>query len=316
MEAPNMRVRTAYELVRDAAASWWDPKAPTLGAALAFYTALSLSPIVLIVIAISGLVFGREAAQGHIVDQLRELVGTQGAQAIETMLAHAWEPTANILAIIVGVATLLIGATGVFAQLQDALNTTWEIEPPPGSGVLTLLKDRLLSLAMILGLGFLLLVSLVINAALNALTTYCGGLLPAEWSAILQVCSLLITFGVALIMFTLIFKFLPDAHIAWRDVWVGASITAALFMVGKYLIGLYLGLGAVGSSYGAAGSFVVLLLWLYYSTQILLFGAEITQAYANRLGHGVVPVHGRAGPHVGMRVAPAAPQVRNPNFGL
>jgi membrane protein len=304
-----MHLRTAYELVRDAGVSWWNHKAPTLGAALAFYTALSLSPILLIVIAISGLVFGREAAQGEIVGQLRGLVGTQGGEAIETMLAHAWEPTANIVALVVGIITLLVGATGVFAQLHDALNTIWEIKPRSGGGVLYLLKDHLLSFAMILGLGFLLLVSLVINAGLAGLTTYAGNIMPANWSVVLQICNFIVTYGVTLTMFALIFKFLPDAHITWRDVWIGAAITALLFISGNYLIGLYLGMGAVGSSYGAAGSFVVLLLWLYYSTQILLFGAELTQAYANRLGFGVVPADGAHSIHAGMRVATAGSQV-------
>jgi len=287
-----MRMRTTYDLLRDAGLAWWNRKAPRLGAALAFYTALSLSPILLIVISVSGLVFGEQAAQGQIVGQIRGLVGDEGAKAIEAMVANAWSPTTNLVAAAVGIATLLIGATGVFAQLQDALNTIWEVEPPPGNGIWVFLRDRLLSLAMILSLGFLLLVSLVVNAGLTAATTYFGSLMPANWNVVLQLLNLLLTFGVTLTMFALIFKFLPDVRLAWADVWVGASITAVLFMVGKYLIGLYLGMGAVGSSYGAAGSFVVLLLWIYYSTQILLFGAAFTQLYADHVGYGLAPVGG------------------------
>jgi membrane protein len=284
-----MNLKAAYELVRDAGMEWWDDKAPSLGAALAFYTALSLSPILLIVIGVCGLVFGQDAAQGQIVAQLRDLIGEQGAQAIEAMIANAWSPASGIIALIVGIVTLLIGATGVFAQLQDSLNTVWEVPPRSGTGILLLFKERLLSLAMILSLGFLLLVSLVVNAALSALGTYCAGLVPGGWTILLHVVNFLLTFGVTLVMFALIFKLLPDARIAWSDVWVGSAITALLFMVGKYLIGIYLGASAVGSSYGAAGSFVVLMLWLYYSTQILLFGAEFTQVYANRFGHGLEP---------------------------
>jgi len=287
-----MIVKSIYALVRDAGIAWWNHKAPRLGAALAFYTALSLSPILLIVIAICGMVFGDQAAEGQIVEQIRGLVGEEGGKAIEAMVANAASPTAGIVAAIVGIGTLLIGATGVFVELQDALDTIWDVEPPPGNGVVAFFKERLLSLALILSLGFLLLVSLAINAALSAVVAWSSNLLPANWSVGLQAANLLLTFGVTLTMFALIFKYLPDVRIAWSDVWIGASITAVLFVAGKYLIGLYLGMGAVSSSFGAAGSFVVLLLWIYYSTQILLFGAAFTQVYANRLGQGIAPAPG------------------------
>src|SRR5205085_10735727 len=195
---------------------------------------------------------------------------------------------------------------GVFAELQDALNTVWKVPPRARGGILLVVKDRFLSLAMILCMGFLLLVSLVIHAGLEAMGTWFAGIVPANWSFVLQAINLLLTFGVTLVMFAMIFKFLPDVRIAWSDVWVGSAITAVLFNVGKYLIGLYLGMGAVGSSYGAAGSFVVLLLWLYYSTQIMLFGAELTQVYANRFGDGLAPAHGAQ--LVPRRNAAAAPQ--------
>jgi membrane protein len=287
-----MKLHAVYEVVRDAGASWWNHKAMRLGAALAFYTALSLAPILLIAIAVSGLVFGRAAAQGRIVGEMHGLVGEQGAKAIDAMVANAWSPTAGIVAAVVGVITLIIGATGVFAELHDALNTVWAIEPPAGRGVWAFIKERLLSLAMIVTLGFQLLVSLVINAALNAVATYFDQLLPTNLNIVLQIINFAITYLVILLMFAMIFKFLPDVRLAWRDVWIGAAITAALFMIGKYLIGLYLGTGTVGSSYGAAGSFVVLLLWLYYSALILFFGAELTQVVADRFGDGLAPAPG------------------------
>jgi membrane protein len=311
-----MKLRAIYEVARDAGVKWWNDKAPRLGAALAFYTALSLSPNLLIVIAVSGLVFGRAAAEGQIEEEIRGLVGSQGAEAIETMVAHAWSPTAGIIAAVIGVITLIIGATGVFAELHDALNTIWGIAPPASRGVWSLLKDRLLSLAMIVSLGFLLLVSLVVNAALAAAATYFTSLLPTNLNVVLQIFNLLVTYVAILMMFALIFKFLPDVRLAWRDVWIGSAITAALFMVGKYLIGLYLGMGTVGSAYGAAGSFVVLLLWLYYSTLIMLFGAELTQIYANRFGSGLAPAPGAHGVHHDTdakdRPQPPTPHVSGP----
>lgn len=286
-----MAAKAVYALVRDAGMKWWDDRAPRMGAALAFYTTLSLSPILLIVIAVSGLVFGEQAARHEVFGQVRSMVGREGAAAVEATLAHAWSPTANIIATIVGLVTLLVAATGVFVELQDDLNIVWGVQPRPGHGLRAFLLDRLLSMAMILALGFLLLVSLVVNAGLSAMATYFTGLFPEGWAVVLQVVNLVLTFGVTFLLFALIFKFLPDVRIRWADVLVGAGITAALFMIGKYLIGVYLGTAGVGSSYGAAGSFVILLLWMYYSTQILFFGAELTQVYADRYGHGLTPSH-------------------------
>ncbi len=311
-----MRTRTIYEVVRDAGMKWWDDRAMRMGAALAFYTALSLSPILLIIIAVSGLVFGEQAAQHQIYGQIQDLVGREGAQAVEATLQNAWSPTENIVATIVGLVMLLFAATGVVAELQDDLNIIWGVQPRSGGGVLYFLKDRVLSLAMILALGFLLLVSLVINAALTAISTYFTNLLPANWEVVLHLSNLLLTVGVTFLLFALIFKFLPQVNIRWVDVLIGAVITAALFMVGKYLIALYLGTSAVGSSYGAAGSFVVLLLWLYYSTLILLFGAELTQVYAERFGHGASPAAGAVAlpkPAVGPAPAPASAEKLQPS---
>lgn len=280
------RLRLLGRLLWDTGLKWWDDKAPRLGAALAFYTSLSLSPILLIVVFLSGRIFGDDVARQQVVSQLHDLVGEPGASAVETMMANAWAEGAGPLAAAVAIGTLLVGATGVFAQLQDALNDIWGVEPKASVGLWGLLKDRVLSFAMICGLAFLLLVSLVANAALNAVGGYVGGLLP-NWSYVLQLANVIVSFGVTLLLFAMIFRLLPEAKIAWSDVWIGAGITALLFGVGKYLIGVYLGRSAVGTTYGAAGSFVVLLLWVYYSTQIVLFGAEFTQLYADRFGWGV-----------------------------
>jgi membrane protein len=263
-----------------------EDKAPRLGAALAYYSAFSLAPLLVLLIAITGFVFGRDAVQGHLSEQVQSLVGSEGAKAVETMVASASQPAAGTLASIVGVIMLLVGAGGLFGELQDALNTVWEVQPKPGRGILGAIRDRFLSFTMILGSAFLLLVSLAISAALSAL----GGLFGA-WSASVvgQIIYVLVSFGVVTLLFAMIYRFLPDATVSWRDVWLGAAITAVLFTIGKFLIGLYLGVAGTESAYGAAGSFAVLLIWLYYSTQIFLFGAELTKAYADRYGARIVP---------------------------
>jgi membrane protein len=276
------------ELLKETGREWMEDKVPRLGAALAYYSALSIAPLAVIAIAIAGLVYGEEAARGHLLDEIRSLVGAQGAEAIQTMIAHSRKPGSGVLASILGVATLLAGASGVVGQLQDALNTIWEVAPKPGRGVWGFLKDRSLSLAMVLGLGFLLLVSLVISTVLTALTTSLGGLLPGAASA-MEAVNFVATMAVVALLFALIFKLLPDAEVAWRDVWIGAALTALLFAVGKFLLGLYLGHSGIASTYGAAGSLVVLLVWVYYSSQIVFLGAEFTKAYANRFGSRVVP---------------------------
>jgi membrane protein len=277
-----------WTLVKETGREWMEDKVPRLGAALAFYSVLSLAPMLLIAIAIAGLVFGREATQGHLVEQIRGLVGTQGGEAVEMMLAHSRKPGTGTVAAILGVATLLVGASGVVAQLQDALNTIWEVAPKPNRGLMGIIKDRFLSLALVLGLGFLLLVSLVLSAALAALGTFFGGLV-SQSAPVLETANFAVSLVVITLLFAMIYKLLPDARIAWRDVWVGAVMTALLFTLGKSLIGLYLGRSSIGSTYGAAGSLVVLLVWVYYSSQILFFGAEFTKTYANRFGSRIVP---------------------------
>jgi membrane protein len=284
-----MNWHTVWAVAKQTGKEFVADKAMRLGAALAFYTALSIAPLLLVVIGIAGLVYGEQAARGEIANQLNDLIGGEGAQAVQTMLAKSSSPGGGIMATVVGIVTLLFGATGVFASLQDALDTVWNVKPDQTtSGIWATVKDRLLSFAMVGGMAFLLLVSLVFSAILSAL----GGVFE-QWvpysSVWMEVGNMLLGFLLTAAMFAMIFKVLPHARPAWSDVWVGALLTAALFTLGKYLIGLYLGQASVGSTYGAAGSFVVLLVWIYYSSLILLFGAEFTQVYAQTYGSGLTP---------------------------
>lgn len=260
-----------------------------LGAALAYYTVFSLAPLLVISIAMAGLILGQEAAQGQIFDQLRGLIGDEGGRAIQDMVQSAGAKTSSgVIASIIGIITLLLGASGVFGQLQTSLNIMWGVEPKPGRGLTGMLKDRFLSFGFILVVGFLLLVSLMLSAAITFAAEWMGQISPGT-EVLAQVLNLVLSFAVIALLFALIFKYLPDATIAWRDVWLGAAITAALFTLGKFALGLYLGKSSVGSSFGAAGSLVVLLVWVYYSAQILFFGAEFTQVWANRFGEQVSP---------------------------
>ena len=277
-----------WTLLKDTFGAWSQDKVPRHGAALAYYTVLSLVPLLVVIIAMIGLIFGRDAAQGYILDQIGSLVGPQSAAAIKEMIQRASQPSTGIMATIVASVTLLAGASGVFAQLQDSLNSLWGVEPKEGRGLWGLIRDRFLSVATLLGTGFLLLVSLVLSAALAAFGKWFGGWLPAP-EFVLQGLEFVISLWVITGLFALMFKALPDAKVAWGDVWIGAGLTALLFTIGKFAIGLYLGKSDVGSAYGAAGSLVILLVWVYYSAQILLFGAEFTQVYANTLGSRIVP---------------------------
>jgi membrane protein len=281
-------MRQIIDLFKATFSDWSEDKASRLAAALAYYAAVSLAPLLVILMTIAGLALGEEAARGRISAQIGNLVGGQSAQAVEDIIAHANRPSTGLLASVVAIITLLVGASGVFAALQDGLNTIWEVEPKPGRGIAGMIKDRFLSLTMVLGVGFLLLVSLVLSAVLSALGEFVGGWLPFP-PFVLQALNFIISFAVVTLLFALIYKFLPDVKIAWNDVWLGAAITALLFTIGKFLIGLYLGRGSVGSAYGAAGSLIVILIWVYYSAQILFFGAEFTQVYADRFGSRITP---------------------------
>jgi membrane protein len=266
-----------------------EDQAPTLGAALAYYTVFSLALLLLIAIAIAGLVFAREAAQGEIFDQLRGLLGEASGKAIQDVVQNAnAKPTTGLVATFIGFVTLLFAASGVFGQLQTSLNVIWGVQPKPGRGVLRIIQDRILSFGFILVVGFLLLVSLFLTVAIALVGQWFGGMVPGM-ETLVQILNSVLSLALITLLFAMIFKFLPDAKIAWHDVWIGAFITAALFTAGKFALGFYLGKSGVDSSYGAAGSLIVLLLWVYYSSQILFFGAEFTQVYANRFGSHVAP---------------------------
>jgi len=287
-----MTRRTAYQLARQTVKEFLADNAPRLGAAMAFYTAQSLAPVLLVVIGIAGLAFGEQAARGEIAHQIANLVGKEQAEVVQDMLKKSAGRGGGVLATVIGFATLLVGATGLFAELQGALDTVWNVKPDPDkSGIRATVKDRLLSFAMIGVMAFLLLVSLVFSAVVSGLGEAFERWLPYS-SVWLQAANVAVSLVVTTLMFAMIFKVLPHARPAWSDVWVGAALTAVLFTIGKYLIGLYLGRASVGSTFGAAGSFVVLLVWVYYSTQILLLGAEFTQVYALRHGSGVKAVAG------------------------
>ena len=257
---------------------------------MAYYTVFSLAPLFIIAVAIAGLVFGREGAQGQIFEQLRTLIGETSASAVEDVVESATsKPATGVLATIVGFVALIIGASGVFAQMQASLNAIWRVQPKPERGVFWgLVQDRILSFGFILIVGFLLLISLILSAIIAFIGQWFGGFLPGV-EMLIQILNAIISLGIITLLFAMIFKFLPDVKIAWRDVWIGALITAALFTIGKEVLGLYLGKSGVASSYGAAGSLIVLLLWVYYSAQIVFFGAEFTKAYAKRFGSHVIP---------------------------
>jgi membrane protein len=281
-----MNAKGLWELLKDTGSEWMEDKAPRLGAALAYYTIFSLAPLLVIVIGIAGLVFGHEAAQKQMGAQVQNLVGPEGGKAVEAMVTSASKPGSGTLGTVLGIIMLLVGAAGLFTQLQDALDTVWEVEPKPGRGIWGVVKDRFLSFSMVLGVAFLLLVSLVVSAALSALVGLLGEWKTGVLGHALQV---VLDLGVITLLFAMIFKFLPDAEIAWGDVWLGAFLTAVLFTLGKFLLGLYIGQSGVGSAYGAAGSLAVLLIWLYYSAQIFLFGAELTKEYADKYGSRIKP---------------------------
>jgi len=268
---------------------WQEDDAPQLAASLAFYTALSLAPLLLVVLAILGFFFGDEAARGQIVAQLSDELGRDISGFIETVIENSDESSGGILSTVVGLVMLVVGATGVFTQLQSALNKIWDIEVD--GGIMVMIEKRLLSFSIIITLAFLLLVSLVINSVISGLDQFLAGLFPAL-TIVVQIATTLISLGVSILLFAIIYKFMPDAKIKWREVLIGATVTGILFTVGRFILSLYLGNVGVASSFGAAGSFLVILLWVYYSAQIVLFGAEFTQVYARRYGTDIVPEEG------------------------
>jgi membrane protein len=281
-----------FTLLKQTFNEWLQDKAPQLGAALAYYTVFSLAPLILILLAIVGVIFRDDPAGAwdKITQQMGYFLDPSALQVVQGIAQKASQPGKSTVATIIGIALALFGATGVFGQLQDALNTIWGVKAKPAQGILGFLRARFLSFAMVAGICFLLLVSLAIEALLKGFSHYVQSMLPGGIVVAVSV-YLIFDFAVVVLLFAMIFKFLPDVRIQWRDVWIGAVMTAILFLIGKWLLGLYLGSGAAGSAYGAASSLITLLLWIYYSSQILLFGAEFTQVYAQRAGRELEPSH-------------------------
>ncbi len=266
---------------------WLEDRALRFSAALAYYSIFAMAPLVIITISVAGLIFGEQAARGQVYQQINWLLGPQGAAEIQTLIQASSDTSRSILATVVGLVTLLIGASGVFGQLKDALNSIWGVRLKPGTGIISSVKEYLLNLSMVLGVGFLLIISLLLSAVLQGLNTFVTEYLsvPSFVGPLTAVGS----FVVVLLLFALIFKVLPDVEIGWEDVWIGATVTAILFTLGKFLIGLYLGTSSIGSSFGAAGALILILIWVYYSTTIFFLGAEFTKAYADRYGSGINP---------------------------
>jgi membrane protein len=286
-----MSLKLFGKLLWDAARGWSEDKAPRLGAALAYYSVFSLAPLLLIAMGITGLVFGEQAARGEVLQQLRGLVGELAAAAIEDILANAGQTGGGVLATVVGLVVLLFGASGVFLELQDALNTIWKVMPRPGLGLWEMVRARLISFALVLATGLLLLVLLAVSATLAVLQRYVqslDGRLPGGPHLWLVV-NMAVTFAVLTLLFAALYRLVPDVEIGWRDVWLGGILAAILFTAGKYGLGLYLSHSTLTSAFGAAGSVIILLTWVYYSAQILLYGAEFTRAYARQIGSHIVP---------------------------
>ena len=286
---PRLTPRVVWSLLRETVFEWYEDRAPRLGAALAFYTVFALAPGLIVIIGLAALLLGHEAAQGQIIDQVQDLIGVAGAQAIQAAIESARSAGGSLAATGLGVLTLLFGLWGVFGELQDALNTIWGVTTRPWRGVMGAVKERFWSFTMVVGIGFLLLVSLAASAWLAAVGKFFAQLSPLP-VAVMETANALLSFVTITLMFAVIYKLLPDVKITWQNVWVGAAVTALLFTIGKSLIGLYLGRSTVASVYGAAGSLIVILLWIYYSAQVVFFGAEFTKVYSRHFG-----THVRAG---------------------
>lgn len=272
-----------WRLLRAAFEGWWNDRAMSLGASIAFFTVFSMAPMLLAAIAVAGLAFGREAAQGAIVAELGGLLGERAASALEAMIVSAGNVGSGIIGTTVGVVTFLLLVTGAIVELQDDLNIIWKAKQPGSYGLTDFIRTRILSITVVLGIGFLLLVSLLIDAGLSALGSYLESRFSGA-TAILRILNSLVSFLIAVLLFAMIFKLLPAVRITWHDVWTGSLVTGLLFTIGKFLIGYYLGKSNIASSYGAAASIFTILLWIYYSSLILLFGAEFTKVYAESRG--------------------------------
>ena len=284
-----MQGKSIWQFLKTTINEWVEAEPFQLAAALSYYTLFSLAPLLLIAIGIAGFVFGREAAQNQIVETLQGMIGQDSAQSVQEMIQASNEkPKTGMISTIVGFVALLFGAGGVVGQLQTSLNKMWEVTPKPGQGIWGFLRQRFFSFAMVLAIGFLLLVSLFVTAVLSSFTGMLSRLL-GDATLIAHAVDILVSFGFVTLLFALIYKYVPDVEIEWRDVWVGAALTAILFTIGKYLIGLYIGTSGVSSTFGAAGSLITILVWVYYSSLIFFLGAEFTRVYATQYGSGVAP---------------------------
>ncbi|MDV2991122.1 MAG: hypothetical protein N4J56_000776 [Chroococcidiopsis sp. SAG 2025] len=283
-----MHLRSVGELLKETFQEWNQDKASRLAAALAYYTIFSLAPLLMIAIAVAGAVFGEEAARGEIVAQIQDLVGEAGATVVQTALANVNQTKTGVVGTSIGLATLLLGATGLFGEMQDALNTIWEVAPKPGQGIWVLIRRRLISFSMVLGIGILLLLSIFLSTALAAFSSFINSWIPGLATG-LSILNFVVSFSLMTLLFAMIYVILPDVKIAWKDVLVGAATTAFLFTIGRTLLSMYLGSAAVSSTFGAASSLAVLLVWIYYSAQVFFLGAEFTQVYARKYGSEIVP---------------------------
>jgi membrane protein len=284
-----MQRKSIWQFLKTTINEWVEAEPFQLAAALSYYTLFSLAPLLLIAIGVAGFVFGREAAQNQIVETLQGMIGQDSATAVQEMIQASNEkPKTGMISTIIGFVALLFGAGGVVGQLQTSLNKMWEVTPKPGQGIWGFLRQRFFSFAMVLAIGFLLLVSLVVTAVLSSFTGMLSSLL-GDATLIAHAIDILVSFGFVTLLFALIYKYVPDVEIEWRDVWVGAALTAILFTIGKYLIGLYIGTSGVSSTFGAAGSLITILVWVYYSSLIFFLGAEFTRVFATQYGSGVAP---------------------------
>jgi membrane protein len=284
-----MQRKSIWQFLKTTINEWLEAEPFQLAAALSYYTLFSLAPLLLIAIGVAGFVFGREAAQNQIVETLQGMIGQDSAKTVQEMIQASNEkPKTGMISTIIGFVVLLFGAGGVVGQLQTSLNRMWEVTPKPGQGIWGFLRQRVFSFAMVLAIGFLLLVSLVVTAVLSSFTAMLSSLL-GDATFVAHVIDIVVSFGFVTLLFALIYKYVPDVEIQWSDVWVGAALTAILFTLGKYLIGLYIGTSGVSSTFGAAGSLITILVWVYYSSLIFFLGAEFTRVYATQYGSGVAP---------------------------
>ncbi len=289
MAIKNFHWKHLFSLLKESYSEWNDDDPFRMSAAMSYYTIFSLPGLLLIVVSVAGFLFGEEAVQGEISAQISNMIGSDAAKSVEGMIANVHQNESSIWATIIGIATLIFGATGVFYQLQQSLNIIWEVQVKKEEGIKKVLMDRITSFGVILVIGFLLLISLVLTAALSALSDFIRENLPSYLIYVFYIVEFLVSYGIITLLFATIYKVLPDVNMKWRTVWVGAAVTAALFVIGKFALGIYFGKSDPASAYGAAGSLILILLWVSYSCLILFFGAEFTQVYARRYGHSIEP---------------------------